>query len=406
MKIGDANLHNSSLPSLKENQKSLDKQKKSKNFKSKLSSLSKTTKILICSTVILALSILITIIILLSLLATVPCNVIKCHSKASKCINNWFKVECICDYGYQGDGFKYCDECGLTSVSKNVKIIGGIEAMAHSWPSSVYLRFSYRGNVDIKLTNGTVVTVYAQQNGLCGGSLIDRKHVLTAAHCIRPVLKLKLDNKDYYVRAKINNDFPTLESMYKLYFEVHNLSKVTSSQVYSIKEIIAHENYDESTILNDIAILKLDKEVELNERIQLACLPNYSLELYPSDVNIKSWVQGWGLIEQANKTLPSSLQNVQVTIYDMSYCTQMYPRVPKSPSSQICAGDVTGEKGSCFGDSGGALFILDKIDEKSKFVAVGLVSYGNGSCTTVNLGQIYTRISYFSKWIQSKKFLD
>ncbi|CAF1103374.1 unnamed protein product [Brachionus calyciflorus] len=83
---------------------------------------------------------------------------------------------------------------------------------------------------------------------------------------------------------------------------------------------------------------------------------------FPSDVNIKSWVQGWGLTEQTYKILPSNLQTVQITIYDISFYSQMYPQVTKLSSSQICAGDVTGEKSACNGDSGGALFILDKIN--------------------------------------------
>jgi hypothetical protein len=38
-----------------------------------------------------------------------PCTFQKCHSKASVCKNHFFRAQCICNYGYGGDGVKYCD---------------------------------------------------------------------------------------------------------------------------------------------------------------------------------------------------------------------------------------------------------------------------------------------------------
>ena len=55
------------------------------------------------------------------------------------------------------------DDCGLRGAIAG-RVVGGVEAAAHSWPWSVaLLRFdSY----------------------FCGGSLIDEEWVLTAAHCV------------------------------------------------------------------------------------------------------------------------------------------------------------------------------------------------------------------------------
>jgi hypothetical protein len=39
----------------------------------------------------------------------VPCSLAKCATHANQCINHAFKAECVCDYGYQGDGVNYCD---------------------------------------------------------------------------------------------------------------------------------------------------------------------------------------------------------------------------------------------------------------------------------------------------------
>jgi hypothetical protein len=52
----------------------------------------------------------------------VPCVFRRCHKNASICVNNIFYAECVCDYGFAGDGIKYCDECGITYSQHNARI--------------------------------------------------------------------------------------------------------------------------------------------------------------------------------------------------------------------------------------------------------------------------------------------
>jgi secreted trypsin-like serine protease len=81
------------------------------------------------------------------------------------------------------------------------------------------------------------------------------------------------------------------------------------------------------------------------------------------------------------------------------------------------------------GDSGGSLYVLDTVNNKSKYVSSGIVSYGNG-CALPNypgyeikkklktislifylnklneiIYSIYTRVSYFMDWIIYQKWL-
>jgi hypothetical protein len=54
-----------------------------------------------------------------------------------------------------------------------------------------------------------------------------------------------------------------------------------------------HEAYDDDNLLNDIALLILDRDVTLNEKIQLACLPQSLSKTYPGN-NVDGWIAGWG----------------------------------------------------------------------------------------------------------------
>lgn len=38
-----------------------------------------------------------------------PCFITLCHEKASICINHFFYGECVCDFGFNGNGKEYCD---------------------------------------------------------------------------------------------------------------------------------------------------------------------------------------------------------------------------------------------------------------------------------------------------------
>jgi trypsin len=60
-----------------------------------------------------------------------------------------------------------------------------------------------------------------------------------------------------------------------------------------------------------------------------------------------SYVAGWGTLSSGG-SLPNLLNNVVLTIYSNSYCNSVSSTI-KNTSSQICAGDLSGQKDTCQG---------------------------------------------------------
>ena len=120
---------------------------------------------------------------------------------------------------------------------------------------------------------------------------------------------------------------------------------------------------------NDLAIIKLTRQAKLGPSVQPACLPSSS-SFGPSS-NTKAYIAGWGMVAEKGSA-PVYLQNTEVNYYPTGYECRKISQF--NSTSQICAGDYSGGKDACKGDSGGPLFIKDK----DKFVLIGITSYGTG----------------------------
>ena len=109
--------------------------------------------------------------------------------------------------------------CGERPLSRNTeKIVGGTEAINGDWGWQVLLKY--------------------QGSFTCGGSLINRQWIVTAAHCV-------------YGRSLIPSSF-TIE------IGGHNLNSINSWQISRNGDTIKiHPSYNPNTLANDIALIKL-----------------------------------------------------------------------------------------------------------------------------------------------------
>ncbi|CAF0917143.1 unnamed protein product [Brachionus calyciflorus] len=373
--------------------------------------------------------------------AMVPCTYTRCHSNAF-CKNYLFRAICICEYGYSGNGYTECDECGLSFYKQNVRIIGGKDSEPHSWPFHVLiLRQVFRV---FKYSNRTKISL--EDYFSCGGSIINKHTILTAAHCVY----------DHRPNNFTSNNRISYKTEFRIFIGWHDI-KLLQKEFYKkevlglgilVNKIIIHESFDFHMFKNDIALLKLSEPINLGPFVQIICLPKYSEKSLEYPVkDTEAYIMGWGLTNKKEKNNGSILQNAKLKILHKNMCnytnfivrnknrTQnntskkmgIFRAITKVEineteyenfmanlnyfyiidelyqnnyidQSQICAGDYNGGIDSCQGDSGGSLVTSDEINGKNRFINAGIVSFGYG-CGRPKAPGIYTRTNYFLDWI-------
>ncbi|GFT87399.1 trypsin-1 [Nephila pilipes] len=242
-------------------------------------------------------------------------------------------------------------------------IVGGRDAEKGEFPWQVSLQRHFEKN------NG----IYH----ICGGTIIAKDWVLTAAHCIR-ISKIY----SYRVAAGTND---LLDEN-----KIRSLSK-SSYSVHKVSDAYVHEAFSTQTLQNDIALLKVEPSFDLDRSdgmLKAACLPSPGYEPHGYAV-----VSGWGTMKEGSRIIPTKLQAVNVPIITDDACRKAYGKA--IVETMLCAGYEEGMRDSCQGDSGGPLI------QKSVFGSaslVGVVSWGQG-CARPKFPGVYTQVSYYIDWI-------
>nr|BAM20553.1 melanization protease 1 [Papilio polytes] len=226
----------------------------------------------------------------------------------------------------------------------------------------------------------------------CGGSVINSRYVLTAAHCImdRNVAKVRIGEYDISSDVDCSGEDSYIECAPKY-------------QEIDVSEPIHHEAYrDNPFTVNDIGLLRLKTHADLSVRNSgTICLPMTNLLLTKRIYGERATVAGWGITE--NQTKSNVLLRVDVPTYSPRECLKRYSRNGRVNLESynrltytFCAGELGHD--SCKGDSGGPLMVESIVKNTYKQVQYGIVSYGNNECGS-DPPTIYTDIRKYMKWI-------
>jgi len=215
--------------------------------------------------------------------------------------------------------------------------------------------------------NETTIQEYPYQISLerynshsCGGSILNKNWILTAAHCIYG-----------------------LSSPSSLSVRAGSTTQGKGGQVRKVAKAIYNPKFSYSALDYDVALLQLAEPLELGDSVKPVTITEQNKEPVQGDTVI---VSGWGTLHSGDYSLPSILNAVKVPVVSRALCKQAYKYTNDITDRMVCAG-VTG-KDSCQGDSGGPLVTL----RDGAKVQVGIVSWGRG-CALDGYPGVYTNVA-------------
>ncbi|XP_038212085.1 protein masquerade-like [Zerene cesonia] len=258
-----------------------------------------------------------------------------------------------------------------TDVTLENRIAGGMDTELDQFPWTALLKTTF--------DYGDKTAAFS-----CGGSLISRRYVLTAGHCV------------YEPKARISDVEITLAEYDKRTFPIDCITvfgggrECVRNIVLHAEDVVHHPEYDDDRLLNDIALIRLDAFAPYTRYIRPICLPSINIDL-PEFSNLPLAVAGWG---RDGKYVTNIKQSTVVHLVPPEDCMKSYPHLTKS---HICAAGRTGED-TCKGDSGGPLMML----YRDSYYVIGIVS-GKRADTPCGskVPSLYTNVFQFVNWIRS-----
>jgi secreted trypsin-like serine protease len=212
--------------------------------------------------------------------------------------------------------------CGCSkyhTTIMNARIVDGEEAQAGTWgwAASLQLNRQYGGK------------------HFCGGTIIDERHIVTAAHCWPWIYKQGYDPVNI-VRVLLG--------------ALDKSSPESGSQYYDLLSVRSHPQYDSDDTQQkyDIAIVTLRQPIDFQRMslISRVCLPSFNST--PADLSNPEYPTvgtnlvaiGWGDQRQGSGAGSDTLRQVTVQAIDKDDSTCQFSGQHNDAKTQLCAAGV------------------------------------------------------------------
>ncbi|XP_066935989.1 granzyme B(G,H)-like [Clytia hemisphaerica] len=194
-----------------------------------------------------------------------------------------------------------------------------------------------------------VVSVQIRSQDICGGTILSKTWIMTAAHCFNH----KPAASDITVVAGAHN------------IKIHE----DSQQTITAKRYVLNPGYNPNSNVADIALIELSTPLKFNKRVEQARIQ--AKDEYPS-LEKTCFIAGWGQTSQAHidpVVFPDTLQEAQL------------PIIKERNKKYIYAGFNDGDEkpNACYGDSGGPL--MCKTTFLRRWVVQGPMSHVFPACS-------------------------
>lgn len=257
--------------------------------------------------------------------------------------------------------------CGYQSQSNmfESRILGGTQAKAGKFPWMIAI---------LRKISDEMFMYSA------GGSLIHPSVVLTTAHSV-----VNMDKNKMVIRAG-----------------AWDMKKPGAGQEYEerlVKRVIIHTRFDRRTLVNDVALLILDKPLPIRRNINTICLPPANVF---TDPGVRCIATGWGRNQLGQDShYQSIMREVDLPVVSHAKCQKTLRETNSAPNFRLhkgfmCAGGESG-RDACKGD-GGSPLICSVPNSPGRYYQAGIVA-GGIKCGGPVPG-IYVNVAWYIDWIQ------
>jgi len=244
-------------------------------------------------------------------------------------------------------------QCGIPQVQMS-RVIAGEDAKRGTWPWQILMMYNGRPG--------------------CGGSIINSRWIVTAAHCV--------DRRENNPRS------------FTIRVGEHDRNVREGSEVdIQVEKVIKHEKYDSRVINNDIALFKLSAPIMFNKYVQPVCLPEKEVA-----TGTECYITGWGKIRHPGG-MHTYLQQAKMKVIDSKVCyNQNLAHIGIRITDAMICGAGEGRISGCHGDSGGPF--VCKVN--GVWELHGDVSHGDSRCDSSNAYSVFAKTAHFTNWIKQR----